>query len=200
MNYETVQKWFSHDGDNTHRMNYDLNENSVVLDLGGFHGEWANKIWHKYNCFIYVFEPIPNLYEYINERFKDNEKIKVFNFGISDVDKTIGITLNNDGSSFYLEGQDKVECSVKSVYKFFVENNIKKVDLMKINIEGDEYPVMKSLLDTGLIDRIDNIQVQFHDFIPNCVELRKSIHERISKTHELTYNYEFVWENWKKII
>ena len=102
-------------------MNYDLNENSVVLDLGGFHGEWANKIWHKYNCFIYVFEPIPNLYEYINERFKDNEKIKVFNFGISDVDKTIGITLNNDGSSFYLEGQDKVECSVKSVYKFFVE-------------------------------------------------------------------------------
>ena len=197
MNYETVQKWFSHDGDNTHRMNYDLNENSVVLDLGGFHGEWANKIWHKYNCFIYVFEPIPNLYEYINERFKDNEKIKVFNFGISDVDKTIGITLNNDGSSFYLEGQDKVECSVKSVYKFFVENNIKKVDLMKINIEGDEYPVMKSLLDTGLIDRI---QVQFHDFIPNCVELRKSIHERISKTHELTYNYEFVWENWKKII
>ena len=200
MNYETVQKWFSHDGDNTHRMNYDLNENSVVLDLGGFHGEWANKIWHKYNCFIYVFEPIPNLYEYINERFKDNEKIKVFNFGISDVDKTIGITLNNDGSSFYLEGQDKVECSVKSVYKFFVENNIKKVDLMKINIEGDEYPVMKSLLDTGLIDRIDNIQVQFHDFIPNCVELRESIHERISKTHELTYNYEFVWENWKKII
>jgi FkbM family methyltransferase len=198
MNYNTVQTWFSHDGDNTHRVNYDLNENSIVFDLGGYHGEWSNKIYQKYNCFIHIFEPIPQLYENICNKFKGNEKIKVYNFGMSDIDKSLNITLSNDGSSFYIDGSNQVECKVKSITEFIKENDFQKIDLIKINIEGDEFPVMNSLLDNNMITKFNDIQVQFHDFYPNSVELRKEIHNKISKTHELTYNYEFVWENWKK--
>jgi len=198
MNYNTVQTWFSHDGDNTHRINYDLDENSIVFDLGGYHGEWANKIYQKYNCFIHIFEPIPQLYANICDKFKGNEKIKVYNFGMSDVNKLLNITLSNDGSSFYLDGSNQVECKVTSITEFIKENNFQKVNLMKINIEGDEFPVMKSLLDNNMVTIFDDIQVQFHDFYPNSVDLRKEIHNKISETHELTYNYEFVWENWRK--
>ena len=35
MNYEDLQKWFSIGGYDTLRVNYPLNENSVVFDLGG---------------------------------------------------------------------------------------------------------------------------------------------------------------------
>lgn len=37
------------------RYNYDLNEDSVVFDLGGYKGEWTEKIFSKYRCYIYVF-------------------------------------------------------------------------------------------------------------------------------------------------
>ena len=196
MNPDTVRTWFSHDGDNTHRLNYDLNENSIVFDLGGYHGEWTQKIFNKYKCFVHVFEPIPNLYKQICKKFSGNEKIKVYNFGFSDIDKKINIFLNNDGSSFYTSGKDIVECEVKSILEFLKSNNFKKIDLMKINIEGDEYPVLKTLLDNNIVNIFTDIQVQFHDFIPNSYQLRKDIHDKISETHKLTYNYDFVWENW----
>ena len=43
-----------------------------------------------------------------------------------------------------------------------------------------------------------NLQIQFHDFIiDNAEERMKNIQNKLSKTHEITYQYNFVWENWK---
>lgn len=48
-NHEQVQKWIRDNGDNTHNLNYDLDENSIVMDLGGYTGVWAQQIIKKYN-------------------------------------------------------------------------------------------------------------------------------------------------------
>jgi FkbM family methyltransferase len=198
MNYEDLQKWFSIGGDDSLRVNYPLNENSIVLDLGGYEGTWTQKIFDKYQCNIHVFEPIPNLYEKLVEKFKNNDKVKVYNFGVSDEDKKIEISLLNDGSSFYLDSENKVSAKVMSFIKFLNENQIDNVDLIKINIEGDEFPVLKSLIDNDMVNVFNDIQVQFHQFIPDSINKRNWIREKLSLTHKLTYDYEFVWENWKK--
>ena len=39
--------WIKHQGDKTHRLNYDLNEHSLVFDIGGYEGQWANDIFSK---------------------------------------------------------------------------------------------------------------------------------------------------------
>ena len=46
---ESLEKWFSDEGDKTHRLNYNLNEGSFVIDLGGYIGEWSEQIYDKYN-------------------------------------------------------------------------------------------------------------------------------------------------------
>lgn len=51
-------KWLSDDGDLTHLLNYPLDSNSVVMDIGGFKGAWANQILEKYNSNLYIIEPI----------------------------------------------------------------------------------------------------------------------------------------------
>ena len=198
MNYEDLQKWFSIGGDDSLRVNYQLNENSIVLDLGGYEGTWTQKIFDKYQCNIHVFEPIPSLYENLVEKFKNNDKVKVYNFGISDEDKEISISLLNDGSSFYLESENKVSTKVISLINFLNENQIESVDLIKINIEGDEFPVLKSLIDNNMVNVFKDIQVQFHQFISDSVNKRNWIREKLNLTHKLTYDYEFVWENWEK--
>jgi FkbM family methyltransferase len=170
-----------------------------VFDLGGYHGSWAQKIYDKYQCNIHVFEPIPELYNNLVEKFKNNDKIKVYDFGISDEDKSIEIALLNDASSFYINAENKILVKVVSFTKFLNENNIDNIDLIKINIEGDEFPVLKSLIDNDVIHMFKNIQVQFHQFIPDSVNLRNWIREKLTLTHKLTYDYEFVWENWEKI-
>jgi hypothetical protein len=79
------------------------------------------------------------------------------------------------------------------------KNDIQSIDLMKINIEGGEYELLERLIDTKMISRIENIQIQFHN-ITNESHLRMEyIQKRLEETHISTYQYRFVWENWKKI-
>jgi hypothetical protein len=72
------------------------------------------------------------------------------------------------------------------------------IDLIKINIEGDEFALMNCLLNHNIIDMFDNIQIQFHSFMDNAIEMRNEIQNKLIHTHHLTYNYDFVWENWEK--
>ena len=67
---------------------------------------------------------------------------------------------------------------------------------MKINIEGAEYDLVEHLIDTKLVEIIRNIQVQFHDFVPNAESRMRKIQEKLRITHSISYQYRFVWENW----
>ena len=69
--------------------------------------------------------------------------------------------------------------------------------MIKINIEGGEYEVLEALLESGMISIFKNLQIQFHDFIiDNASERMENIQVQLAKTHKITYQYKFVWENW----
>ncbi|NLO18088.1 MAG: FkbM family methyltransferase [Arcobacter butzleri] len=132
-----AKQWFKDDGDNTHRLNYKLSKDCIVFDLGGYKGEFTEKIVDKFDCKVYVFEPVNNFYKIIQEKLSSNDKIKAFNFGLSDKTEEIEISLSDDGSSVY-RGKDaqKEIISLKSIKDFINENSISQIDLLKINIEG----------------------------------------------------------------
>lgn len=198
LQFNRVQPWFADNGDTTLRLNYDLNENSVVFDLGGYKGEFASDIYNKYSANVYVFEPVLNFYEIIKNKFSNNLKIHVFHFGLGNKNEQIKISLIDNSSSVFINSNQCEIIQLKSIIDFIKANNIASVDLMKINIEGGEYDVLETLLENEMISIFKNIQVQFHDFIiDNAKDRMNKIQESLSKTHELTYQYEFVWENWK---
>lgn len=196
-NKSDFEKWLSSNGDTTHRLNYNLNNNSVVFDLGGFRGEWANKIFKKYGSNIYIFEPIKEFYNGISKMFFNNAKVHAFNYGVGDKNETVSISITDDSSSVYNSEGQKETIQIKSLLEFLKTNNIHAVDLIKINIEGGEYNLLEDLINNNMTFLFNNIQVQFHRFIPNCVERRNKIRENLSKTHDITYDYEFIWENWR---
>jgi hypothetical protein len=69
---------------------------------------------------------------------------------------------------------------------------------MKINIEGGEYSLLQRMIEKEITGICNNIQVQFHNCFQNAPEMRMNIREVLNKTHFLTYDYYFVWENWEK--
>lgn len=192
-------RWHNIDGDTNLRLNYDLHEDSIIFDLGGYKGEWTSNIYSMYNSTIFVFEPVPDFAQKLVERFQKNPKIKVHKFGLANLTKIAKISLSENASSLIRTEISKNQVQVKLVKAsdFFIQNSIKKIDLMKINIEGSEYELLDHLLDNQLVCRIKNLQIQFHDFIPNAEIRMADIQQRLSYTHELTYQYTFVWENWK---
>src|SRR5258708_7901812 len=74
-----VKPWFKNNGDETLRLNYpELNEGSIVFDLGGYKGQWASDIYARYNCAVYIFEPYSIYANNIRDRFAKNNKIHLF--------------------------------------------------------------------------------------------------------------------------
>ena len=192
-----VVQWFKDQGDKTHRLIYDLNENSIVFDLGGYEGQWASDIFSMYQSNVYIFEPVNEFAEKIKKRFSKNSKISTYDFGLSRETKRMTISINGDASSLFKEGKENAEIKLVKAIEFFNKNNINGIDLMKINIEGGEYDLLEHLIETGYIKNIKSIQVQFHDFFPNVEQRMLKIQNDLKKTHTLTYQYPFVWENWK---
>lgn len=192
-----VIPWFEIKGDETLRLDYNLNENSIVFDIGGYKGQWSSDIFSKYCCIIHIFEPVKELADKIEERFAKNNKIFVHKFGLSNKTRRTKISVAEASSSIFKKAKKQTEIQLIDVVNFLQEKDIKQIDLMKINIEGCEYDLLEHLIETGFIKNTKNIQVQFHDFVVNAKKRMTKIQNEIQKTHYLTYQYLFVWENWK---
>ena len=192
-----TERWVNDDGDNTHRLNYELTNESIVLDIGGYKGEWSTKIIERFNPFIYIFEPVHKFYIDIRDKFNKNDNVFTFNYALEAENRIDEINLLADSTSLYLNGT-KESIEVKDIVEVIAFYDLIHIDLMKINIEGSEYPLLNRLIESGLINNIDNLQIQFHEFADTDGSKRLAIQQELIKTHNITYNYNFVWENWKK--
>jgi FkbM family methyltransferase len=190
--------WFNADGDKTLRLNYELESESLVFDLGGYEGQWSSDIFSKYGCCIHIFEPVEAYAKKIKQRFVRNNKIIVHEFGLSNATKESEIFIDNDSSSILKAAAVTETINLVKSKDFIRFNNITNIDLMKINIEGAEYDLLDHLMESGIVNIIDNIQIQFHDMAPNAVDRMARIQNDLSKTHFLTYQFVFVWENWQR--
>ena len=191
-------KWVAAEGDKTLRLNYPLNRNSIVFDVGGFEGQWASDIFSRYLCRIHIFEPVPEFASGIARRFAANDRIKVHAHALGASPGDITLTVKGDASSVHLLGDRRLLIHVVSPESVLEAEGIHEVALMKVNIEGAEYDLLEHLLTVGLIDCICELQVQFHDFLPEAEARMIAIQKRLAKTHNLTYQFPFIWENWKR--
>lgn len=194
-----VARWFKDKGDDRLRLSYLLTQESVVFDLGGYHGDFAAAIHEKYGCKVYIFEPVPAFYQKCVNRFQGNQKIICLNYGLSSVDSWLDICLAENSSSFaspHAKGATQ-QVQVRSVVEYIRELGIKQIDLMKINIEGGEFDVVPAIIESGDISKVQYLQVQFHNFVKDAVKKRAAIRTQLTSTHMEMWNYEFVWESWK---
>ena len=185
-------EWMSVRGDSTYRVNYDdLNQNSVVVDLGARHGNWVDLIKDKYNPKIYCFEIVN---EFCNQLI--DKGYNTFCIAVSDKEEKISIGIVDSEASIFNDNNDFEVDSIPASDIFKVINE-DKIDLIKINVEGAEYPILKNLIESEGIKKIKNIQVQFHLFDEDINNDYETISNKLSETHNLTWRFPFVWENWQ---
>lgn len=195
--YNQVEKWHMDDPRGLKRTTFDfLTSESVVFDLGGYQGDWTSELYARYNCNIYIFEPVKEYVSIIKTRFKKNNKIKPFAFGLSDETVDTFISINEFASKISTsETNEKIH--LQKFLDFVQINNINNIDLIKINIEGAEFPLLKHLIETGYIKNINTILIQFHNFYPNAIQKRQDIQKELEQSHIKLFDYPFVWECWK---
>jgi len=192
------QRWFSDRGDATHRLDYDLDASSTVVDVGGYHGDFAFNIYNKYQCEIHIFEPVREFYESIIKRFEGVDKVHVHPYGLSTATSQQDISLLGDSTSTHKASANTQRIQLKEIQGVLDDLSIDHINLIKINIEGEEFPLLFHCLKQGIVERMENIQVQFHEFVEHAHMQRNAIRKQLEETHSLTYDYTFVWENWQQ--
>ncbi|MES2353804.1 MAG: FkbM family methyltransferase [Pseudomonadota bacterium] len=195
-------EWVRIKGDQTLLKDYPLTAESIVVDVGGYLGDWTESIFKKYQPNCFVFEPMDAYFQKMVERFKTNPKIRTFNFGLSNADTSADLFIQGAGSSVYSAANEKPEVStttiqLRDITRVFQELDIKFVDLITINIEGGEFDLFERMIESGLTKQCKNIQVQFHSYIDDAEEKRAKIHKKLSLTHIKSYDYPFTWESWR---
>lgn len=192
-----AERWRADSGDTTHKVDYPLTENSVVIDVGGHTGDWAEEIHRHYGASLWIYEPVTAFYQACWRRFANHPRIVVINTGLwdKDVDST-PLFVDGTSSSLFVSAAQKVNVRLADIAELPILQG--PVDLISLNCEGAEYTILERLLDTGLISLIEHIQVQFHDILPDAALRRSNIRLRLEQTHTERYCYPFVWEAWSR--
>ena len=194
-----ARRWERDGGDYRFRFDYKLGEQSTVIDLGGYEGQWASDIYGRFNCTVHIFEPVEHYADKIKERFSRNHKISVHPFALGGHDHELEIYVSGPSSSVYLKGNKKERITVIDVASWIEKANLMDIDVMKINIEGGEYELLDRIIETGIVERVRDIQIQFHRIDGDSEKHMKAIQSQLAQTHKLTYAYEFIWENWTRL-
>ncbi len=201
-----VLRFVDVNGDKTLRLHYpELNQDSVVFDIGGYHGQWASDIYAKYKCRVLVFEPAMEFYKLLALRFEKNPDIEVYPFGLGGSTCETTLYLDNDASSLYVGPDPDTQLNqrhevvrVVSMADFLAEKGIHQVDLAKINIEGAEYDLLEHMIERDVLKRFVNLQIQFHEFVVDSRQKTDKIRAMLERTHTQQWCYEFIWENWQR--
>ena len=179
----------------------DIDGSSVVLDVGAFTGKWAQHVVTRYDPVVYAFEPNPRSFQRLSEQAQANPKLKPYQYGLGAQEETVDFTLNGLGSSMFDERAENVEVPriqvrIAAIDQVWQELQLDRVDLMKINIEGAEFPLLERMLETDMLSSVDTFLIQFHEWHPDAHRRRRRIQQALEKTHRQEWNYEFVWEKW----
>lgn len=197
---KSVYKFYEDGGENLYFKGISLNNESIVFDVGGFYGDFTEQVLSICTCDVYIFEPVKKFHEAIEKRYLNNKKIYLFNAGLSNKDSYTQISLEGSSSSVFKNSQSNHEnIKLISAVDFIRNNNIRRIDFIKINIEGGEYDLLETLCeDKEIVNSVKTILIQFHDFVPDAENRRKSIQQKLSLTHKQEWDYPFIWERWTK--
>jgi FkbM family methyltransferase len=178
-----------------------LDKTSVVFDLGAYTGRWSKSINDMYGGpNIYAFEPDEKSYKEALDLLGDYENIRVFKYGLSGKNEEAQLYHSGLGSSVFRGWSRKQSSTIelRDVSEVIDELGIEDIDLIKINIEGSEYPLLKRLVESGAVRKCRFMVIQYHEWIPGAYRMRREINKELARTHDVEWSYRFVWEKWKR--
>lgn len=174
-----------------------FNKNSIIVDLGANEGEFSKKFIKKYPYSkMILIEANPYLIQKLRSRFKPhkcqifhaflgNKSKRVIKFYLSN--KSTRSSMYQSFSKFEVGLKKKIEVKTITLDDIFKIFRIQKIDLIKMDIEGAEWNVLKNFSKTNF-KRIKQISVEFHDFLkPSKKKETKACILKLKKLGYFTY-------------
>lgn len=147
-----------------------LNSNSIIYSFGiGKDVTFDKTCIKNHSCRVFGFDPTPKSINYIKNN-PPSELFKFFDYGISATisgTTTFYLPTNDRATSGSLlntevvDSQKAIDVKMKTFATITKELNHNHIDVLKMDIEGAEYDVLETILNSDVT--IDQILIEFHD-------------------------------------
>ncbi len=173
-----------------------LGEQDLVLDVGGFEGDWTAEILVRYGSRSRIFEPLPASAQALQRRFGRNARVTVHAAALMGVAGTVRLSAAANSSSVVgastgievpAMGLDEVLASIPG-----------EIAVVKMNVEGAELELLERWIALDAIARVRTWLIQFHDFTPDAKSRAGAILASLERTHTARFRYPWVWERWDR--
>jgi FkbM family methyltransferase len=118
----------------------------------------------RYDAIIYAFDPTPKSIDWLATQAGVPEAFAAFPCGVADYDGVQSFSLPTmpdwDDYSVRRISANKIECTVKRIGTLIDEIGITHIDVIKMDVEGSEYGVLKDFAAGNL--RPAQLLVEFH--------------------------------------
>ena len=143
-----------------------------LIDVGAHHGETVRLFNIKFNINnIYAFEPSYKNFKVLKEKIKNikSDNLRIYNYGIGEMEGTFDFNESDESQSSTLVGinynssyykrKEKLlkffkkeknlfsttKVNIRTLNNFLIEKKINYVEILKIDTEGYDFNVIKSL-------------------------------------------------------
>lgn len=160
----------------------------IFLDVGANKGQTLKYVLaHDFNK-IYCFDPVPSCCAFLAKKYPD-PRVTIYEFGLwkETCDKLV-FSAGSPGGSIFGD-KDGIDTNQKEVCKFvrasnWFEKNISINDMvyLKMNCEGAECDIIDDLLDSGEIDKVDFMAIDYDvRKIPSQKHRQKEVRSRLHR-------------------
>lgn len=178
------------------RYEYDLSPGDIVIDAGGYQGDFAHEFNLRYGVRVFCLEPIREFYENCVHRFKDRPDVTVHQLALFNENSAVSLGVSNNSSGIKSTGQERQLCRGVTLQHFIESRGIDRVALLKLNIESAEFQVLEESIQSGILPRIDRLQIQWHG-VEDFKNKYQAIRDGLLKTHDHTWGEDpLLWESW----
>jgi FkbM family methyltransferase len=167
---KTETRWYGNQNAGFYVATALVPERPVVYSFGvGEDISFDLEMIKRHNAAVYAFDPTPKSQKFIRSQ-QLPENFHFFDYGIYDHDGTLRFFLPEDESHVsgtiynrwkYDESKIRpIDVPVKKFASIVGVLGHRKIDVLKIDIEGSEYAVLQQILDSGV--EITQILIEFH--------------------------------------
>ncbi len=187
--------WLALDGDDRMRRRAVVGPGETVVDVGAYQGDFTEYARREWNARVIAIEPVAEFADALRERFAGDSRVEILQVAIGAGNGTARIAISGDASSQWSHSTCFAEVSMADIAGIVRQQPI---SLMKFNAEGAEFDALERLLETGQIEQVRTLQIQFHRFVPAAATRRRRLRSALSVTHECSWNVPWVWEQWSR--
>lgn len=175
-------------------------ENSVIVDVGAHVGD-TTELYRKYfsQSKIFCFEPFSESCDYLKKRFINDSNINITETALGSKDETKPLFVSNFSNLNSLQRPNErawgfadkksVDVETTTLDQFCYKNDIKHIDILKLDIQGSELDV---LMGSKIILEKGNISLIYVEW--QVVPLYEN-HHKYYKIAEFLAGYEYEFFN-----